>query len=345
MKKYWQSIIWIGIIALVITGIALTLSSNRSKQAELIRQSKVVSKVSFQTLRVQTKTIRQSLSAVGVLKANQTLELLAETEGRVHKIYFDLHDQVNAGQILAEVESDIKQAQVKLAELNYQKAQRDFARYEALYKNQNLAEYDLENARLQMLNAENQLFMSKKQLQYTAIKSPIAGNITQKNIGLGNVLPGGSPIATLTDISRLRLVVNVAPQDLPNIQIGTWVEVLVPTRKGEKFKGLVKSIGVQSTEAGSFPVEILLQNNLKNPLLAGMNAQVVFQSSQVREVITIPRSALVNEKDKWLVYILQNGQPSPQKVDLGEEIQDEIEIIAGLQANQTLIVNGQQNIR
>ncbi len=345
MKKYWKSIIWVGVLGLAIFGIALTLSSNRAKQAELIQQSKVVNKVSFETIQITKKTIRQRLTATGTLIANQTLELLSETDGRVTKIYFDLNDRVNAGQILAEVESDIKQTQVKLAELNYQKAQRDFARYEALHKNQNLSEYDLENARLQMQNAENQLFILKKQLQYTFIKSPIAGNITQKNIGLGNVLQLGTPLAKLTDISQLRLQVLLAPQDLAHVRVGTQVAVQVPTRQGENFKGFIKSIGVQSTEAGSFPVEILLQNNFKNPLLAGMNAQVTFAENESRSLMMIPRSALVSEKDKWTVFVLENGKPRRKTVDLGEESGEEIEIIAGLREGEILIVKGQQNLR
>ncbi|MCU0443443.1 MAG: efflux RND transporter periplasmic adaptor subunit [Microscillaceae bacterium] len=345
MKKYWQSIIWIGILGLVIFGITSTLLGNRAKQAELIQQSKVVNKVSFETLKISKKTIRQHLTTTGILTANQTLELLSETDGRITKIYFDLHDRVNAGQILAEVESDIKQTQVKLAELNYQKAQRDFARYEALHKNQNLSEYDLENARLQMQNAENQLIITKKQLQYTFIKSPIAGNITQKNIGLGNVLQLGTPLAKLTDISQLRLQVLLAPQDLAQVRVGTQVAIQVPTRQGENLQGFIKSIGVQSTEAGSFPIEIILQNNLQNPLLAGMNAQVIFAENESRSATMIPRSALVSEKDKWTVFVLENGKPIRKVVDLGEESGEEIEIIAGLREGETLIVKGQQNIK
>jgi RND family efflux transporter MFP subunit len=345
MKKYWQLFIWIGILGLLIAGIAMTLADNRAKQAELIQQSKVKNKVSFQTLSIQKKSLRPSFQATGVLAANQTLDLLSETEGRVIKIYFDRHDHVRAGQVLAVVESDIKQAQVKLAELNYQKAQRDFARYEALFKNQNLSEYDLENARLQMQNAENQLFITKKQLQYTQIKSPINGTITQKSIGLGNVLQFSSPIATLTDISQLRLQVNIAPQDLHTIQIGKQVNLTVASRESEKFVGIIKSIGVQSTEAGSFPVEILVQNNFQKPLLAGMNAQISFAKTQSREVIMIPRSALVSQKDQWSVFVLKNGKPIRQAVDIGGESGEEVEIIAGLQVNEVLIVNGQQNIK
>jgi RND family efflux transporter MFP subunit len=345
MKKYWQSIIWIGILGLAIVGIAITLAGNKAKQAELIQQSKVVNPLSFETLTTSLQTIQQSLTATGVFAANQTLELLSETDGRVTKIYFDRHAHVNAGQILAEVESDIKQTQVKLAELNYQKAQRDFARYEALFKNQNLSEYDLENARLQMQNTENQLLIIKKQLQYTFIKSPIAGNVTQKNIGIGNVLQSGTPLATLTDISRLRLQVLLAPQDLAKVQVGKAVSITVPIRKGEAFTGIIQSIGVQSTEAGSFPVEILVQNNFKNPILAGMNAQVSFTEKEARQVLLIPRTALVNKGNQWAVFVLENGKPERKTVNLGEESGENVEIIAGLRAGEKLIVRGQQNIK
>ncbi len=321
-------------------GISSVLENNVAIQKAQAKEAQNLPITAVETQKVEVKSVAISLSATGVFVPFEQLELLSETDGKVQSIDFELNTIVNKGQILAKVEAQSKQTQFKIAELNYSKAKRDFERFEALFKNNNLSEYDLENARFQMQNAEQNLNLARQALDFTLIKSPIAGTISQKHISIGKVLGMGSPVAVITDISQLRLFVNLSAQDLDKVKVGQKVSISIPVRNTENFSGTVKSIAVQSTDAGTFPVEILMSNQNTKPVLAGMNAEVLFADHAEKVALLIPRIALIDQQ----VFVVENGKAVAKKVQIGKEYGEDVEILGGLQAGETVIVKGQNNL-
>ncbi|KOY84812.1 hypothetical protein AD998_00405 [bacterium 336/3] len=340
MKSSIKILLVIAITASLIFGITVILNGNVEKQNAQAKEAQIKPLTSVQIASIQTKKVQGIFKATGIFKAFETLEVLSETDGKIIQIYFDLNNRVAQGQVLAIIDAKTKQTQRKIAEINYQKAKRDFERYEALFKNNNLSEYDLENARFQMQNAEQNLQLSQQALDYAVIKSPISGVISQKLVGIGKVLGVGTPIATITDIAQLRLFVNLTAQDLDKVKVGQKVQVVIPTRKEEKFEGVIKSIAVQSTDAGTFPVEILMQNNPTKPILAGMNAEVILADNTQKEILLVPRIAILDNQ----VFVIENEKAISKKVVLGREYGENIEVLSGLKLGDKVIVKGQNNI-
>jgi membrane fusion protein, multidrug efflux system len=304
--------------------------ANAARQAPLTRVA---------TAPVQAQTTHQQLRAVGVFRPFEVLELLAETDGKVQQVHFDVHSGVRPGQVLATLEATGKLANLRLAELNHQKALRDLARYEALFKHNNLAEIELENARHQAQSAEQNLRLAQQAVDFTILKSPIAGTVSQKLAGVGRVLQPGSPVAVITNIARLRLVVNVAAQDLALVRVGAQVPVLVPAWGNGSLTGTIKAVAVQGTEAGTFPVELWVANPPGQPLRAGMSAEVAFPAAG-RSSLLIPRLALVNDQ----VFVVQNGQALAKKITPGQEFGENLEVLAGLIPGEQVVVKGQANL-
>ncbi|MCU0436860.1 MAG: efflux RND transporter periplasmic adaptor subunit [Raineya sp.] len=340
MKSSIKILLVIVITAALIFGITVVLNGNVEKQNAQAKEAQIKPLISVQIAPIQTKKVQGFLKATGIFKAFETLEVLSETDGKIVQIYFDLNTRVVQGQVLAIVDAKTKQTQRKIAEINYQKAKRDFERYEALFKNNNLSEYDLENARFQMQNAEQNLQLSQQALDYAVIKSPISGVISQKLVGMGKVLGVGVPLATITDIAQLRLFVNLTAQDLDKVKVGQKVQVVIPTRKEEKFEGIIKSIAVQSTDAGTFPVEILMQNNPTKPILAGMNAEVILADNTQKEILLVPRIAILDNQ----VFVIEDEKAVSKKVVLGKEYGENIEVLSGLKLGEKVIIKGQNNV-
>ncbi len=338
--RYWKLLIAVLLFAVATYAVSCTLQTNMAIQKTQAQEAKELPLATVETMTVKTSATQQALTLTGVLTAYQTLELLSETDGRITEIYFDLNQQVGSGQVLAKTGDKMKQTQSKIAELNYKKAKRDFERLEALFKNNNLSEYELENARFQMESAEQSLSLNQQVIDYTIIKSPISGNISQKFVSIGKVLQMGTPIAVITDISQFRLLVNIAPQDLDKIETGTAVTVNIPSQNIEGIKGIVRSISVQSNEAGSFPIEIIIQNNYSKPLRAGMQAEVIWENSSSRKTILIPRTAITGDQ----VFVLKDGKAIAKKITIAKEYGSEVEISAGLIEGEQLITKGQNNI-
>lgn len=334
----------ISIALLVITllgyGISIILENNMAIQESQAKEARKALIPSIEVQTVEMKVVQLKLKAVGIFRPFETLEMLSETDGKVQSIDFELNSKVTKGQTLVKVDAQSKQTQLKIAELNYQKAKRDFERFEALFKNNNLSEYDLENARFQMQNAEQNLSLARQTLDFTTIKSPISGTISKKMIGVGKVLQIGSPLVEITDISQLRLFIDISAQDLDKVQVGGKINIIIPVRKKETFSGVVKSIAVQSSEAGTFAVEVLMPNTTPTPVLAGMNAEVIFAENIEHQALLIPRIALVENQ----VFVVENDKAIAKEVSLGKEYGEEIEVLSGLQAGEKIIIKGQNNI-
>ncbi len=339
--KYSKILVFILIIIVLFYGIASTLDNNKNIQKAQAQQAKSNPLTTIKTITIEQSTVTSPLTLVGTLKPYQTLEFLSDVDGKITEIFFDLNQHVTAGQTLAKTDTKIKKTQSNIAELNYKKAKRDFERLEALHKNKNLSDNDLENARFQMQNAEQNFYLTQQNIDYTTITSPLTGHITQKNVSKGKYLQMGSSIATITDVSQLRLMVNIAPQDLSKINIEAVIPIKIPSQNLENITGIVKSISIQSNESGSFPIEILVSNNYN--LRAGMQAEVFFAENKnaQRTTILIPRVALVAGD---AVFVLENNKTIRKKITLGKEYNENIEVISGLQKGEKLVVKGQNNL-
>ena len=105
-------------------------------------------------------------------------------------------------------------------------------------------------------------------------------------------------------------------------------------------------MSVQSNEAGSFPVEIIIQNNQQKQLLAGMQAEITTEnnttntSNDNQQIILIPRISLLQNK----VFVVENGKAITKNVVVGREFDNEIEVISGLKIGDEIITKGQNNV-
>lgn len=327
------------VIAGGIIGLFFSLANNSARKQEQIDAAKRISIPTVKTTEVLSAPATRTITLSGSLRANQELTLLSETEGKVTQVFFGLNQQVNEGTELARTYAEVKEIQVEVAKINFEKAKRDFERFDALFKEKNLSEYDLENARLQMENAEQNLKLARQALKFSIIRSPIKGTITQKFIDKGVVLGLGSPVAVILDVSVLKLFLNISAKDMDLVRAGDSVKVYIPVRDKTIF-GIVKSIGIQSTLSGTWPIEVIIRNDTKKPLLAGLDALATFEKQLKTNALLIPRLAVENGR----VFVVQNSTAVQKPVVVGKEYGESIEILKGLSPGEEVVVKGQNNI-
>jgi RND family efflux transporter MFP subunit len=337
--KYIKIAAVIAVIAGGIIGLIFSLANNSAKKQAQIDAAKRISIPTVKTSEVLSTPATRTITLSGLLRANQELTLLSETDGKVTQVFFDLNQEVNEGTELARTYAEVKEIQVEVAKINFEKAKRDFERFDALFKEKNLSEYDLENARLQMENAEQSLKLAKQALKFSIVRSPIKGTITQKFIDKGVVLGIGSPVALILDVSVLKLFLNISVKDMGLVRAGDSVKVYIPVRD-ESILGIVKSISIQSTLSGTYPIEVVINNDTRRPLLAGLDALATFEKQLKTNALLIPRLAVENGK----VFVVQNSIAVQKQVVVGKEYGESIEILKGLSLGEEVVVKGQNTI-
>jgi RND family efflux transporter MFP subunit len=335
------------IIIGIVIAIGLTawkLSENKKVAEEKVYRNDPNTKVLVKTAKVVLQELNQVKQWLGTFEPNREIKITSETNGKVIKVGISEGDKVGAGQLIAQVDSDILQYQLTIAQANYEETQADVKRYQNLTKGEAVAQIQLEKANLAMQSAESQLKVLQKQLKNTTVTAPFAGTITAKMFDLGSVVAPNAPLAQLTDISLLKLIINVSEIDIMKFKEGQQVQINTDVFPNQSFAGQVTMISAKSDNAHNFPVQILVNNGGQNRLRAGMYGSVIVDNNLKTSTLTIPRTALIGTAKQPQVYVMENGKSILRDIKVGMANEEVYEVTAGLKEGETVIIAGQVNL-
>jgi RND family efflux transporter MFP subunit len=329
-------------------GIAFLLMRNKATMEAKAEQPMSLT-INVQTQAVEEQTLTENLVLNGTMYANNEVPVIAETQGRVIRVFASLGERVSAGSALAKVDTTLKYSSYLLAKNNLEKAKRDLDRLTALRKENNASDNELEGAELAYQNAKAQFIGAERQFSDALIKSPISGTVVERQVNIGTMVMPGMPVATVVDISTLKLRANVPEQAVLKLRNGEKVRVSVDVYPGVNFSGTIGFISVRGNDAHSYPIEVLLPNNSQHPIKSGMSAKIYIESKTPRTALMLPRLAIVGSSKQANVYVLEqdNGKTiaKQRQVTLGAEKGTNIEVISGIQRGERVVTVGQNNVR
>ncbi len=206
-------------------------------------------------------------------------------------------------------------------------------------------ENDIALAEAQVRQAKATLDLTQAQLANLVILSPMDGAVTKRFVDPGTMVKDTTPILTLMDLDRVKMLVNVIEKEFVRLQKGQPVEVTVTGFPGRVFPGPI-SIITPALELQSRTAEI--QITIPNPgymLNPGMfgRAQIVVRSSP--QALLIPIQALVTQGDKDAVFVLKDGKAHRRIVRKGLIKDAWIEILQGLSPGEPVITAGQSFLK
>jgi RND family efflux transporter MFP subunit len=335
----------LGLVLLAIT--AGIFSCNKAKSDNQNSASGTIStSYSVSVIKAAKKDVADSFSQVGTIIAYNDVAVVSETSGRVVKIDAEVGNYKQAGSVLIEVDSELKEAAYKAASVSYEKAKKDLERYEALYKENSISDSQIEQARWSFQSAEAQYIVAKRQFTDTKITTPISGIVTARYVNVGSMVmgaPQATLVANVVDISRLKVKVSVAEKDVIRLKTGEKVEITTDVFPGSVFTGSIFSISSKGDEGHTYPVEVVLKNS-KQQLKAGMFGRVMFTSTISGSSIVIPRECIVGSVKNAVIYVIDKNTAKLRSVVTGKDMGTDIEILSGLQEGEQVVVNGQNNL-
>jgi len=315
-------------------------------------------------LAVQQANVPDLLEAVGTVHASQTSDAASQMMGNIVEILAHEGDHVQRGQVLAVIDDSQPRAAVDrstAADLAAQQqlvgadsdlalAESTLMRYQNLYEKKSVSpqEFDEVKARQQaalarrdmakagQAQAQAALSQARTSLDYTRIRAPFDGVVTEKKADSGTLASPGMPIFTVEDVRRYRLEATVNENDLQYVRTGQQVSVLIDALGNTAMKGKVVQI-VPAADAASrtFLVKIELPTDTR--LRSGLFGRGLFSRGK-RQALLIPRSAVVERGQLQGIYVLdQNKVASLRYITLGKPSGTEVEVLAGLQDGEQLV--------
>lgn len=334
---------YIGITLLTAAVIVAVLLHNKASiQAKTNAEVKEAYYVS--TVKAATQKINENISFVGTVAANGDVNIVSETQGKVTGLYFKVGEFKKAGSVLVQIDDELKRANYQTAEANYQKAKKDYDRYKALLDQKSVTETQFDQIKIAYITAESQYIIAKRQLNDTKITTPISGVVTARNVDLGTMVQNGMTIGNVVDISKLKVKVGIAEKDAFKLKVGDKVDITTEVLPGVKIPGSVETISAKGDEAHTYPVEIVIQNNGKEQLKAGMFARVEFTSLKHDEALIIPRTAIIGSTRDAKVYVIEGGISKLRSIQIGGEYGATVEVLNGLKAGDEVVTAGQNTL-
>ncbi len=336
-----RSFVTITILIIIIVALFLLLNKSEKNPSE---EKQAYGDTPVATTAVKKMQLVNSISLIGVVNASNDVNVISEAQGLVVDVKIKVGDYVKSGTVLFQIDDVLMQSNLASAEINFLKSKRDFERSETLYQENSISAAQLDLARLGMKAAESQLTLARKQLNDTKIKAPISGTINKRMVNEGAMVNVGTAVANIVDISTLKVALNVSEKDAFQIKTGKQVEITTDIYPGVTFYGRVDNIASKADEAHTYPVEVKLPNSAQHPLKAGMFARVNFTSENTAECLVVPRESLIGSIKDARVYTVENKTAKIKNVVVGRSSGEFLEILSGLNENEVVVTNGQNNL-
>jgi RND family efflux transporter MFP subunit len=295
----------------------------------------------------------------GSLDASLDATVRAQVAGSIVSTSADIGQHVTKGQVLGRIDAAGLQdaflsarSAVASAQSNYDVAQRNLQRSQTLLQAGAIAQRDLETAQTQatsaraaLEDAKSRLATAQKNYQNTNITAPFTGIVSQKIVSAGDVVQPGGALFTVVDPSTMRLVASVPSDQLGMVRVGTDVVFTVTGYPGRQFHGTVTRVS-PAVDPTTRQVQVIV--SVPNPgqtLVAGLYADGRI-SARTHTGVVVPTSAVDLRLQRPAVVKVQGGKAQRVDVQLGmrDASSDAIEVIAGVQAGDTLLMGAAQGI-
>lgn len=342
MKK--KTIIASASIIVLLGAMTFTLANNK----KVIDKNKEVktaqSDVAVTVASAEMKETNGNLELVGTAQAAKEVNVASESSGKITQVNFKMGDFVTKGKVLAKIEDTYKRLAYENAKLSYNKCKEDLNRYEALRKGDAVSETQLRDIKLSYENAAIQLDNAKKQWDDTKIVAPFSGYITSLNTELGAWVNTGAAIASMVDISELKVVLDVAESTAYELKQGQAVKITSDVQPDKQYSGRISNIGQKASASHTYPMEIMIPNNGKDKLKAGTYVNVTVNMGKSSKALMIPRDAIVSSVKEPSVYVVNGNQAKLVKITTGRTYNSNLEVVAGLSNGDKVVTNGQINL-
>ena len=345
MKKSIRIIVTILLLISFITFTGYVLNKNKEKNEA--KTAVVAQKNSAVTVKADTVSYSElsgEYVSNGTFEARQQVMISSETPGLVSRVLVKEGSYVKAGQTLAVIKADKQNVNVANAQAVYNNAKTELARFESALATGGVTQQQVDQAKLQVENAKNNLRSAQITASDVNITASFPGIINAKKIEPGSYVNPGMELFEVVNVSTLKLKVNVDEKNIASLKLGQSVKVESSVIPDKSWTGVISFIAPKADASLNFPVEIEIKNNSDNQLKAGMYGTAYFGSEKPMTVLTVPRTAFVGNVSSNEVFVIKDGKAILTNVVAGRNFGDEIEIVSGLDKGQVVVISGQINL-
>lgn len=297
-----------------------------------------------------SRSMSDELEAIGTTVANESVILTAKVTDTVSQVRFEDGAYVEAGDVLVELTNTEETALLAEAEANVDDSARQLERIENLYRQRSVPVSQRDEVRARYNAARARYDSLVARLNDRLVRAPFSGLLGFRQVSAGTLLTPDTAIATLDDVSVIKLDFSV-----PEIHLAVLKPGLALTAQSRAYPDQRFTAQVQTIDTRIDPVTrtARVRANIANPdrlLRPGMLLTVALETN-ARTALTIPESALVQRSGRSSVYVVVRQEDGPEqiaairRVQIGARSAGFVEVLDGLAEGEMVVTEGTLKVR
>ncbi len=336
--------VWPILPALLVLSVLIALPGCSDSSGEVPDETASPRQVNVVVQEVATAELRDVVVLPGSVDAWLSVDLAAETAGRVEKVSVREGEHVQAGQVIAQIDVTALDAGVARARAAFQLYDEQVRRRERLFSEQIISEEELDQIRTEKVQAREALRQAEIEYNRGLVRAPGPGRVNDVLIEVGEFVDRGQVVIELVNIDKVKVQVQVPEMDVRFLEIGQPVQVKVDAFQGQQFSGFIDFIAYRGDPATkTFRTQVVLENP-EGRIRPGMIARVAFLRRIIPDAVAIPLSAMIDRGGERLIYVEEDGVARVRQVEIGVIERDRIQITSGLRPGDRLIVAGHREV-
>jgi len=279
------------------------------------------------------------------IAADSEAPVIARAEGQIVEILVEEGDLVSTGQLLARLDGDRARLRMQQAQVNLEKASREHERQISLSKRGLVSVASLEALKYEVASLQATYELQKLNYEYTMIKAPIAGVVASRDIKSGAHVSINDAVFTIANTDRLVAHLKIPQTELSKFSAGHVARVQVDSMPEASYEAHIARISPTiDARNGTFRATAYIDNSNRD-LAPGMFGKFSVAYEKHSAALLVPKTAIVEEDNEIVVYVVENGAALRRPVTTGIESAGMVEILDGLAQDDDVIVSGQTGLR
>jgi membrane fusion protein (multidrug efflux system) len=286
-------------------------------------------------------TIRNSTH----LEAEEEVKVFARTANRVTELLAEEGQQVQKDQVLLRLDNDIQKTAYAKAKASLDKARLDFEREKALYAQKLISEQLFQTAEYELKQLELALEDARRGLEYTEVRAPIAGTVSQRLVKYGDLVNVNQHLFDIVDFNSMVARIYVPEKSLPDLRLEQSARVTATPFGAQEFRGYVKRIA-PTVESKTGTVKVTIGFKEIGQLRPGMYVDVELVTARRPDAILLTKRALLYDGELMYVFRLL-PERKVERVKVEPKITDKLHVepVSGFKEGDQIVVAGQTGLK
>ncbi len=293
---------------------------------------------------IREKPLEDGINISGSLIPNEEVNLSFETSGKITEICFEEGTEVRKGEILARINSEPLQAQLKKQEAQLKLNEDRLYRQQTLLEKEAVSQetYQQAEASLSALKADIEEIHAK--LAQTELRAPFDGIIGLRQVSVGAYASPNTAVATLTNTAKLKIEFSVPERYAGILKPGAPLTFRVEGEPKEYSANVYATNSIVDQNTRTFSVRAIYDNSTRE-LVPGRYVSVSLVTRTFENAMAVPSEAIISEMGIDKVFLYKSGKAVPVEISKGLRTDAEVQITSGLEVGDTVITSGIMQLR